>query len=102
MKHKRWQAVVMIAFAWVLWLEYGENHQGGNRERSYEPMEGFESKKECSSTRKNMGSKIMKGNDAIRTKVSHSGAIIIIYPGGSTGTLKCLPATIDPRPRSKK
>ncbi len=99
MKHKRWQAVAMIAFAWVLWLEYGENHQGGDSRASYEPMEGFESKKECGAARNNMRSNIMRDNDAIRTKISHTGAITIIYPGGSTGTLKCLPATLDPRPR---
>ena len=101
MKIKPWRALAMIALAWVLWLEYGENHQGGDSRASYEPMEGFVSKKESSAARNKMKSNIMRDNDAIRTRISHSGAIIIIYPGGSTGTLKCLPATLDPRPRNK-
>ena len=44
MKHKRWQVVVMIAFAWVLWVKHiGPTDKTGN----WDIEESFETKKEC-------------------------------------------------------
>jgi hypothetical protein len=98
MKHKRWQALVMVAFAWVLWTEF-ISEVGGS---IISAIEGFETKTKCDAYRKNLAKRLSGNNFQIG--INQFGQTNYKEFGSNYGvTFQCLPATnIDPRPRSKK
>jgi len=116
MKHKRWQALVMVAFAWVLWRETAVNRL----EKDLEIIDGYESKAKCTDARtqtvnrqiKSMKklSKRLSQNNPPKLLVSPKGLSMgMSFIGGTKKEVKratsmyyCLPSDFDPRPRSKK
>jgi len=94
MKQKRWQAVVVIAFAWVLWSENTPKKKGGGI--IWTPEEAYETKLDCE----------IKKDWQIH-KALERKAELIGSTGGSTGwrdsagttILHCFPQDFDPRPR---
>jgi hypothetical protein len=100
MNHKRWQVSVMVAFAWVLWSRsYSE------KKPIFEVIEGYDSRRECDSHRKEIISAFKKpSKNAPDNEITETldGRFILRHSGGGATTFLCLPATnTDPRPRSK-
>jgi len=89
MKTKKWQAMVMIAFAWVLW------ERNSQTTVKWTPLNGYSTKDEFNSAQTTnmrlwLGKKGYTSAD--NTRVYSEGGHVLNFP--------CLPATnIDPRPR---
>ncbi len=96
MKHKRWQAIVMIAFAWVLW-----DHTLSSDIESWEVIDGYISISECKKAQKiNIKNLIRNRSGFYKTPTR---PMAIHSKEGKVKNYPCLPTTnIDPRPRSKK
>ncbi len=56
MRHNRWQALVMVAFAWVLW--WGETKNIDNGNHSWQPLEAHDSKNKCENEKKKIATKV--------------------------------------------
>ncbi len=118
MKAKAWGAVVMVAFAWVLW-----KNDLRNMKKDFWAMEGYETREDCDKGRKalvkdssNYGLAISispsetvptsKAERALRYKLDDEKRNLIPSPKGSwmietkpaSFRLVCLPSDIDPRP----
>jgi hypothetical protein len=101
MRHKRWQALVMIAFGWVLWGEVSwiwdyPNHDKNNVE--WKHYEAFETKAECSALIKRLMKKIKMDDryTIIKNTVIKEKKMANLE---RESVFHCLPSDFDPRPR---
>ncbi len=97
MKTKAWGAVVMVAFAWVLWKKNYDADSG----LSWEHLRAFESKKSCDKSAAEFLRRLQKNSAGGEITI---GGNLEIYDK-ATGKLKnslffrCFPHDFDPRPR---
>jgi len=101
MKTKAWGAVVMVAFAWVLW-----NHLMSSSHNEWRIVgDGFNKKSECTNKR---SKKLEKEFKSAKKRYPATNKVLPYGEYGFVQYLKnvtisseyhCLPAIIDPRPR---
>jgi len=107
MKAKRWQAVVMVALAWVLWIEKTRGF-GSDSDHSWKwiIVDDFDSKAGCVAKIRKTIKRISENNDP-HFEVDGDQGFIRKYFRSETGkngsfVFRCLPSDFDPRPRSAK
>jgi hypothetical protein len=101
MNHKRWQALVMVAFGWVLWGETSWIWDYPHRDKNaveWKHYDAFETKAKCSAKIKRSMKNVKKdgtftitGDTFFKTKKTHN--LVRKF------TFHCLPSDFDPRPR---
>jgi len=104
MKHKRWQVLMVVAFAWVLW--WGETKDWRIPRPSWRLLDAFDTYGKCENAASGRQIKMYedeygKGKDPeikVVGFVNKYGETYIPIKKGGFGSFRCFPSTnIDPR-----
>ena len=91
MKTKKWQALVAVAFAWVLWQH---SYSTYDSLQSWGYVGGYEKRENCISAIKKQVANIKKKNPKARTVIAISSTVEIVSYGPLKGQahLYCVPS----------
>jgi hypothetical protein len=85
MTERKYNAVIGLLFAWVLWMESNEN---------WKPLHAFNTQAECDANIGHLGERYtFRGYRVEGSRESLS------IRGSKTATLRCFSSDLDPRPR---
>jgi len=90
MKAKKWQILLVVAFAWVVWVSKGV---------TYAPIEGFENRKDCVEWRDNFINSRIKNEKNASPYLSFAGLVGVKMKDGTLFYM-CFPSAFDPRPKN--
>jgi|APSaa5957512535_1039671.scaffolds.fasta_scaffold538435_1 hypothetical protein len=91
MKAKKYQALIMVAFAWVLWTKFT-----GKKNNIWELQEGYENKAQCSKSRDSIIFALKRKGMKIEAN------LFLQKEWDNKVTFHCVSDAIDPRPSKNK